>query len=401
MSEIENKLYIALLGGCSLTYGSKTIDSRTIRSKRVWTLIEYLVTFRSRDVKQDELIELLYPDDRSDTPLNALKTLIHRARAVLNELHFVDGKSIIRQCPGGYTWNTDLPTEIDADVFENVAKEANDPKADSEAQLSLRLRAIELYKGDFLPEASAETWVVPIAAYYRFLYINAVNAVLEDLSAKGAFRELIAVTQRAIAIDSYEERLYYYLILALAGTNQIASAKAQYENLTQILRREFGVTPSKELQALYKKITMTGNGIENDLGVIKAQMKEKSRKNGAFCCEYDFFKEVYQLEVRSAARLGRPIHLCLLSVSSRRSEPLTRRTQENVMKKLSESIKHSLRSGDIYSRYSTAQYVILLPQADFDNSQMVMERIVRCYKQDHSHSPARLAYTIQAIDKDA
>ncbi len=203
MSETENKLYIAMLGGCSLTYGSKTIDNRTIRSKRVWTLIEYLVTFRSRDVKQDELIELLYPDDRSDTPLNALKTLVHRARAILNELHFVDGKDIIRQCPGGYSWNTELPMEIDADVFENTVNEANDSETDSETQLSLRLRAISLYKGDFLPEASAETWVVPITAYYRFLYINAVNAVLEELAAKGAFQELIAVTQRAIAIDAY------------------------------------------------------------------------------------------------------------------------------------------------------------------------------------------------------
>lgn len=401
MSETENKLYIAMLGGCSLTYGSKTIDSRTIRSKRVWTLIEYLVTFRSRDVKQDELIELLYPDERSDTPLNALKTLVHRARAVLNELYFVDGKDIIRQCPGGYVWNTELPTEIDADVFENTVNEANDPETDSETQLSLRLHAIELYKGDFLPEASAETWVVPITAYYRFLYMNAVNAVLEELAAKGAFRELITVTQRAIAIDSYEERFYYYLILALAGTNQITAAKSQYESLTQMLRREFGVTPSKELQALYKKIAKTGNGIENDLGVIKSQMKEESRKNGAFCCEYDFFKEVYQLEVRSAARHGKPIHLCLLSVSSRRGEALTRRTQENAMRELSESIKRSLRSGDVYSRYSAAQYVILLPQANFENSQLVMERIVRCYKQDHSHSPARLAYTIQEIDKDA
>ncbi len=166
-----------------------------------------------------------------------------------------------------------------------------------------------------------------------------------------------------------------------------------------MLRHEFGVTPSKELQALYKKIAKTGNGIENDLGVIKSQMKEESRKNGAFCCEYDCFKEVYQLEVRSAARLGKPIHLCLLSVSGRHGETLTRRTQENVMRKLSESIKRSLRSGDVYSRYSAVQYVILLPQANFENSQMVMERIARCYKQDHSHSPARLAYAIQEIDK--
>ena len=389
-----------MLGGCSLTYGGNTIDSKLIRSKRIWTLIEYLVTYRSREVTQDELIDLLYPDDRSELPLNALKTLVHRARSVLNDLHFVDGKEIIRQCPGGYAWNAELPTSVDADVFESFINEANALDDRPEQQLALRMKAVELYRGDFLPDASAETWVVPITAYYRFLYVNAVNAVLDALAAKNAYKDLIAVAQRAIVIDPYEERLYYYLILALASTDQIPAAKAQYEYLTDLLHREFGVTPSKDLQALYKKITKTGNGIENDLGIIKSQMKEESKKYGAFCCDYDFFKEVYQLEVRSAARLGKPIHLCLITVSDRHGATLTRRTLENVMKKLSESIQKSLRSGDVYSRYSSSQYVVLLPQANADNSKMVMERIIRCYKLDHSHSPAKLDYTIQEIDRD-
>ena len=400
MDQTDDKLYINMLGGCSLRYRDCTIDSKAIRSKRIWTLIEYLVTYRSREVTQDELIDLLYPDDRSDTPLNALKTLVHRARGVLNELHFADGKEIIRQCPGGYVWNSELPTEVDADVFESILNEASAAEEDPEAQLTLRMKAIELYKGDFLPEASADTWVVPITAYYRFLYVNAVNAVLEALAERNRWQDLVSAAQRAIAIDPYEERLYYYLILALASTDQVAAAKAQYDSLTDLLHREFGVAPSKELQALYKKVAKTGNGIENDLGVIKEQMKEESKKHGAFFCEYDFFKEVYQLEVRSAARMGKPIHLCLLSVEDRHGQTMTRRTLENVMKKLSESIKRSLRSGDVYSRYSAAQYVILLPQANYENSKMVMERIVRSYKLDHTHSPAKLEYTIQAIDKE-
>ena len=400
MDHSEDTLYITMLGGCSLSYNGCSVGSKTIRSKRIWMLIEYLITYRNREVTQDELIDLLYPDDRSELPLNALKTLVHRARSVLNELHFVDGKELIRQCPGGYAWNAELPTEVDADRFESLINDSNALDSDAGRQLALRLKAIELYKGDFLPDASSETWVVPITAYYRFLYVNAVNAVLDTLAAKNAFKELITVAQRAIVIDPYEERLYYYLILALASTDQIPAAKAQYEHLTDLLHREFGVTPSKELQALYKKITKTGNGIENDLGIIKSQMREDSKKHGAFCCDYDFFREVYQLQVRSAARLGKPIHLCLITVSDRHGQTLTRRTLENVMKKLSESIQKSLRSGDVYSRYSASQYVVLLPQANYDNSKMVVERIVRCYKLDHSHSPAKLEYTIQEIGED-
>lgn len=401
MDHMNDTLYITLLGGCSLSYRDCTLDSKTIRSKRIWTLIEYLITYRTRKVTQDELIDLLYPDDRSDTPLNALKTLVHRARNLLNELHFVGGKDIIRQVPGGYAWNTELPTRVDVDDFEELISESNAVADDKEMQLARRLEAIRLYRGDYLPEASAEAWVVPITAYYRFLYVSTVNSVLEELAGESRFQELINVAQRAISIDPYEERLYYYLILALGSTDQVVAAKAQYEYLTDMLHREFGVTPSKELQALYKKITKTGNGIETDLGIIKSQMREVNRRQGAFFCDYDLFKEVYRLEVRSAARLGKPIHLCLISVSDRRGETLSRRTLENVMRKLADSIQRSLRSGDIFSRYSSAQYVILLPQASYENSRMVMERIIRNYKLDHSHSPAKLDYTIQEIDKDS
>lgn len=397
MEHSEEKLSVTLFGGCSLSYGDCRISSQTIRSKRIWTLIEYLITYRSREVTQDELIELLYSDDRSELPLNALKTLVHRARGVLNELHFVDGKELIRQCPGGYVWNMDLPMEIDADLFENLINDAGALDGDAERQLALRQRAVALYRGDFLPEASAETWVVPIAAYYRFLYVNAVNSVLETLAGKSAFMELISITQQALAIDPYEERLYYYLIYALSNTNQTLTAKLQYEHLAGLLHREFGVTPSRELQALYKKICSADNGIETDLSVIKSQMNEDGGKCGALFCDYDSFREVYRLQVRSSVRLKRPIQLCLLTVSARNGQALTRRTLENVMKKLSESIRHSLRRGDVYSRYSATQYVILLPQANYDNSKMVMERVVRCYKLDHSHSPAKLSYTVEEI----
>ena len=71
-----------------------------------------------------------------------------------------------------------------------------------------------------------------------------------------------------------------------------------------------------------------------------------------------------------------------------------------LMRKLAESVQRSLRSGDVFSRYSAAQYVVLLPQANYENSKMVMERIIRSYKLDHSHSPAKLDYSIQEIDKD-
>jgi len=391
-------IHVSMFGGCSLTYEDKMIDSKKIHSKRIWTLLEYLITYRNKNVTQTELIELLYPEDKSETPLSALKTLVHRARAVLDGLEYTDGKNIILQRSGGYIWNPDIPLVVDTEIFESDIKNSAALDADSDAQLLLLLRAVDLYKGDFLPDSTMDTWALSINTYYRFLYIDAVKLTLRLLSELNKHSEVISVAQRAIAIDPYEESLYYYLIIALAHTNQVNIARKQYESMTKLFYSEFGVTPSKELQSVYKVLLKSDNGVENDLGIIKNQMLEEGKKRGAFFCEYEFFKDIYRLETRSAARRGKPVHICLINVAGKDGNPLSKKTNNSVMQKLSDCIQSSLRCGDVYSRYSVSQFIILLPSTSFENGEMVLDRIAKKFHQENPRSLAVINSSIQAID---
>lgn len=391
-------LSVTMLGGCRITYGEKAIDKKTMRSKRIWALLEFLITHRSRTVTSDELIELLYPEDKSEQPLSALKTLVHRAREILNQLEYIDGKQLIQQGAGGYFWNPEISMYVDVEEFDRLITETVDLDDKRETRLKLRLQAIDLYRGDFLPDSALETWVVPISSYYRYQYMSLVKLSLEELAEGGEYSVVVSVAQGALAIDPYEEFLYYYLILALAYTNQIAAAKAQYDSMTKLFYSEFGVTPSENLQRLYKKLAVSSNGVEMDLGIIKAQMKEHEEKTGAFFCEYEFFKDIYRLEARSAARKGVPIHICLMSIDGKDGAPLSQKLLDRIMKAFSEIIKSTLRSGDVYSRYSISQYVILLPQANYQNSEMVMERLMGNIRQSTICAKASITYSLQAID---
>ena len=69
-------LKINMLGEFSISCGSKTADGSLSRSKKLWTLLEYLVAFRDREVSQNELIELLWPEGETENPANTLKTII-------------------------------------------------------------------------------------------------------------------------------------------------------------------------------------------------------------------------------------------------------------------------------------------------------------------------------------
>ena len=53
--------------------------------------------------------------------------------------------------------------------------------------------------------------------------------------------------------------------------------------------------------------------------------------------------------------------------------------QQKIMKNLQEQIRLSLRRGVVAAQCSASQYIILLPQANYENSCMVCELIVKAF----------------------
>lgn len=119
-SNMENQLQINMLGGFALEYNGNVIDYQKSRSHKLWLILEYLITFRDKEITQNELIELLWGDEFTENPANTLKTLLHRVRNMLDELHFVPGKEMIMYNKGIYAWNTKLDFVIDTDQFVSL-----------------------------------------------------------------------------------------------------------------------------------------------------------------------------------------------------------------------------------------------------------------------------------------
>jgi hypothetical protein len=80
---------------------------------------------------------------------------------------------------------------------------------------------------------------------------------------------------------------------------------------------------------------------------------------GAFYCEYEVFRNVYRIEARAAARTGDSNYLCLFTVSEKKSAEVDRKRMNRVMEHLRSAISLSLRRGDVFSRYSVMQYIVL------------------------------------------
>ena len=394
---MNDKLQINMLGGFSLQYRDKVIDYQKSRSHKLWLILEYLITFRDKDITQDELINLLWGDEFTENPANTLKTLLHRLRSMLNELEFAPSKEMVLYNHGVYAWNNNLECVIDTEQFMHFC-ELGDETDNPEEKITHYMRALEYYKGDFLPKSSLEPWVVSISTYYHSEYLRLVHICVALLKDAKRLYEVITLCQQAIAIDPYEESLHYELIRALLDTGAQQAALTHYEYVVDLFYSEFGINLSENLTTLYQEIIRTSNSVEVDLSIIRDKMQEEDDSPGAFYCEYALFKEIYHLECRSASRNGQSIYLCLISATDGNNHVLENLKQHNVaIDQLRNAIQYSLRRGDVFTRYSVSQYLILLPTISYENCEMVLKRIQRNFKLNNSHSKVTLTYKIQPL----
>ena len=392
-----DKLKIAMFGEFSVSYKDRTISEHSKRSKKLWLLLQYLVVHHSRAVAQSELIEILSREDEGVNPTSALKTQIHRLRDILSELGCE--KPIIVCINGAYSINSEIETEIDAEEFEKAFKDAaaND---DPEEKLSLVLNAVNLYTGDFLAKSAYESWVVPLNTYYRSVYSKAVRIAVELLTSMGKLHDIIAICSKASVINPYDEFIHYSHIKALAELGDQESAKRQYETITHLMMTKFGITPSKELIELYDTAIKSKKSVKSDIDSVISDLLEQRQVSGAFFCEYQIFKHLYQLEIRDAQRTGVSINICLLTINGSDGELPAQNPLNKAMQRLQDCVSRSLRGSDIFSRYSVSQFVIMLSNTNEQTGDLIMKRIEKAFKRGKTNRDIELSYTFKTTRKN-
>lgn len=390
-------LQVQMLGQFTLRYGDRTISDSDDRSRRVWSLLAYMLYNHGRSFAQEELIHLYWSNnEKSADPGNALKSIFHRIRTALDKLQPGLGRLLIRRKAGRYFWNNVMPLSLDIEDFE-AHFHAAEAAGDDDVRLAEYQAALALYAGDPLPRVTDEIWTIPIVAYYHSLYTRAAAGAIELLEKQERTVEAVALCRRAIHIEPYQEDLYEHLMRGLLRTGDMKGAMSVYEEMSEQLFAHFGVMPSETLRTLYRQATRTVNDRTLTMDEVCSQLAEPAPHGGAMVCEYDFFKILYRAEARSIARNGHSANICLLSVSGKDGEMLARRSLDPAMNNLQVLVQNNLRRGDAIARCSISQYIILLPQANYENSHMVADRLVSAFYRRYPHSPARLRYTVQPL----
>ncbi len=116
-----------------------------------------------------------------------------------------------------------------------------------------------------------------------------------------------------------------------------------------------------------------------DLRYISEQLQERNIVDGAYCQDYDTFLAIYQFMERGLSRTGLRVHLILISLTDRHGAFVPLDEREVLVEQLRESIRTSLRASDIYTQYSSCQFLAMAVCAALENMDIITTRIENAF----------------------
>ena len=246
---------------------------------------------------------------------------------------------------------------------------------------------VVIHKGDLVPGSLSHH---PVNRQFKNLLKSPHRAFRGGVEAAVCLRNLGNIGIVAgNPVQTYLEELYRHLMGALIRLDRQREAAAVYEDMSKLFMSSFGVMPEESTRAVYREALSALQDPALPVDSILEHLREPEGPGGALICQYDIFRSIYHSVARSLVRSGDAVHLALFSVHNRsRGEALPRRSLDRAMDNLQEIIRTSLRRGDVAARCSVSQFILMLPQANFENSQMVCDRILRAFSRKFPHSPA-------------
>ena len=362
------------------------------RSRRLWTLVAYLILHRDRGVSAQELIDLLWPEACGDNPLSTLQNNVSRARAALEELGMTDAKRLIYNDAGMYRWAPRRDTVLDCEEFEKMASHALAAE-NREDGIALAQEAIALYTGDFLPESAMENWCIHINTYYRSLYLRLCRDTVQWLFDANRLSEVEKICNRVIQLDPAAEEFSVSLMRALIRSRNPEKALEHYEYIRQLYRDSYGVAPSEELEMMKSVAVRERYGSETEEAKIVEFLFRADTESGAFYCDNNVFREITKLRMRDMSRTHTPCQLIIFRLKND-DIPMEKRTV--YMRRLESALQNGLRSGDPYTRLGSGRLLVLLTGATTENAYRVIDRVLDRLRKEYPRSGA--SYATKVMD---
>ncbi|MDZ7671238.1 MAG: BTAD domain-containing putative transcriptional regulator [Halanaerobiales bacterium] len=284
-SSFEKKpdLEIYSLGQFLIKYNGRLTKREDWSSDKALKLFIYFLLNRNKEIYNEELVELFWPEIDPETGIKRLYNTIYLLRKNIGL------KDILINKTKSYKFNNKYSLWIDWEEFDNLYN-----KCQSNNSIDTLKNAVDLYQGDLLPGLRYEYWVEDVRTNLREKYLDIIYKLSEELYKKDEFNEALKYLKKVLNKELYREEYYELTMNILARTGKIYDAIQMYERYESIVKKELGIEPGKNIQKTFNKI--------KNSEIIHNHIIEQENTKGALKCDLEVFNKIYELESRQITR---------------------------------------------------------------------------------------------------
>jgi len=370
-----------MFGNFNIYYNDSLLAGEKVHKESQFNrLMQALVHAGPNGVPKDELEVLVIGEREMEEEHTALRVIVYKSKKKLVKMGLPD-IDLIYQKKGVYYLTDEIEIEEDAALMTSYFEQAedltdSDDPEDLEKRKLLYLDASYLYKGEFLAQYGAETWVAKEAKRYRDLFKICVDRAYEILVALKDWDSLETLGRFASNVEPFCN--WEVLVMnALIEKRMFDQATQYYSDVVDSYLKECGIYPSNQLMDIMDSLgDQMSRSIETLDNIQNSLNEERPDVDGGYCCGFPVFKGIYQMSLRSMERTGQTAYLILCTLVDKKGNEIVNDSRlEELSDRLSKAIRISIRHGDVFTRYGKSQYLILLSNTSLENCELVQNRI--------------------------
>lgn len=394
MEKTNPHLEVRLFGELTLSYGDEINQPLLYLGKNLKQFFEILLYYRLNPLTKEQLIDLLWND--SENPSSALKFAVHKLRQLLSLQPMFKDLDLIVTTRNGYGINPDIAMLVDTEEVDRLWRLANNKSVSIIEKRELLNQLSTFIKQPFLINSAHLMWTVPIREYYFGLYNRSLLFLLNEFELEKQYDQVMDLAQNALKMEPFNEEFHYYYLNALVLSAQYRKAIDYYENLSKQFYKEFNLQLSLRTKNLYNFIIAKEELETLDISELMNNLNDNSEFQGALYCEYEVFKRLYQIALRSSERTDEQSYVMLFDLNCSENDYVV----SKMLERLKTAIGVSLRKGDVFARMNVSQFILLLPCKTEENAHMISSRIQQAFYKNTDRKLARIHYHISKLSRN-
>jgi DNA-binding SARP family transcriptional activator len=240
-------LAVRTLGQFEVWRGSEQANPHEWQREKARQLFQFFISNQGKWFTREQLSDALWPNLDLDASSQNLKVALNALNRALEPAR-VPGQNpffIIRQ-ETLYGLNPAAQLQLDAEDFLALASSKLDDDLET---------ALQIYRGDYLPDATGENWTIEKREHLREIYLHTAHQLADKRLQDGQCDEAMRICHEILAVDPCNEPAYRVLMRCHAARGNLAAVHAVYQRCITLLNDELEVPPSTETTLLYEQLT--------------------------------------------------------------------------------------------------------------------------------------------------